>query len=85
MTVANNPVDPNQIDVGYDTSTCNASNHTVFYGLLGDYSTVITADCSIGNGGSVTTTPPPGNVWLLAGVDAQCPTVLSQDVSAICP
>jgi hypothetical protein len=65
ITVAKNSTDPNQIEVGYDTATCNASDHSVFFGLFGDFSTVTAADCSIGNSGSVTSTPPSGNVWLL--------------------
>jgi hypothetical protein len=107
ITVARNPADPGQIDVAYDTATCNASDHSLFFGLFDDFSAVTAVDCSIGNSGSVTSTPPPGNVWLLVagregaryssvgqstegersleGVAAQCPALLSQDVSASCP
>jgi hypothetical protein len=107
ITVAKDPADPHRIEVGYDTATCNASDHSVFFGLLDDFSTVTAADCSIGNSGSVTSTPPSGDVWLLVvgregaryssagpstagerslqGIDAQCPVLLSQDVSASCP
>jgi hypothetical protein len=107
VTVEKSSADPERIEVRYDTGTCNASDHSVFYGLLDDFSTVIAADCSIGNSGSVTSAPPSGNVWLLVvgregarysshgrsiegerslgGIDAQCPALSSQDVSASCP
>jgi hypothetical protein len=63
--VSKHPGDPARIDIAYDTASCNASDHAVLYGLLGDFATVTAADCSIGNGGSFTRTPPAGNVWLL--------------------
>ena len=52
------------LEIGYDLA-CNASDHTVFFGNLGDFTTVTAADCSIGNSGLATSTPPAGNVWFL--------------------
>jgi beta-glucanase (GH16 family) len=65
FTVAKDPADVEQIVVGYDTSTCYAPDHAVLFGLLGDFTTVTAADCSIGNSGSATIPSPAGNVWLL--------------------
>ena len=65
MTVAKNGADPSQLDITYDTATCNASDHSLFFGAAGDFSTVTDASCSVGGSGSVTVTPPAGDVWLL--------------------
>ena len=59
------------IDVSYDV-TCNASDHTLLFGAIGDFTTVTAADCSIGNSGTATSSPPVGDVWfLVAGREAQ--------------
>ncbi len=52
------------LQITYDTD-CNASDHAVLYGDLGDFTTVTAADCSIGNSGSALSTPPSGSVWFL--------------------
>jgi beta-glucanase (GH16 family) len=59
------------IDVFYDV-TCNASDHTLLFGALGDFTTVTAADCSIGDSGMATSSPPAGDVWfLVAGNEVQ--------------
>ncbi len=59
------------LEISYDIA-CNASDHALFFGNLGDFTTVTAADCSIGNSGSATSTPPAGNVWfLVAGTDSE--------------
>ena len=53
------------------TSACNAPDHVLLYGDLGDFTAVTAADCSIGNSGSAISTPPAGDVWfLVAGSEA---------------
>ena len=108
MTVTKNPVDPNQIEIGYDTRPATPRITRCSSVDSATSPTVTAADCSIGNCGSITSTPPAGNLWLLVarprrrallqrrsgrprasvrlpGIDAQCPALLSQDVSASCP
>ncbi len=59
------------IDVSYDI-TCNASDHSLLYGTLGDFTAVTAADCSIGSSGTATSAPPAGDVWfLVAGRGAE--------------
>lgn len=65
LRVARDPADPDRIEIGYDTVTCNAADHALLFGPIGDFSTVTAADCSVGNSGSVTSSAPAGNVWLL--------------------
>jgi hypothetical protein len=58
------------LEISYDIS-CNAPDHALFFGNLGDFSTVTAADCSIGSSGSAISTPPAGDIWfLVAGRDA---------------
>jgi hypothetical protein len=58
------------LEISYDTE-CNASDHTLLFGDLGDFTTVTAADCLIGNSGSATSTPPAGDIWfLVAGREA---------------
>ena len=59
------------LEVSYDIA-CNASDHALFFGNLGDFTTVTAADCSIGSSGSATSTPPAGDVWfLVAGSESE--------------
>jgi len=37
----------------------------LLFGNLGDFTTVTGVDCSIGNSGSATSTPPAGDLWFL--------------------
>lgn len=61
---------PDLLTVGYD-ATCNAPDHALLFGALGEFGTVVQATCSVGATGSVTLAAPPGDVWLLlAGVEA---------------
>jgi hypothetical protein len=58
------------LEISYDIA-CNAPDHALLFGGLGDFTTVTAADCSVGNSGSTTSPPPAGNVWfLVAGRDA---------------
>jgi beta-glucanase (GH16 family) len=94
------------LEISYDTG-CNAPDHALFFGSLGEFSTVAAAECSIGNSGSAGVTPPAGDVWFLVagqasgryssvgqstageravgGVEALCPSLVEQDLSATCP
>jgi hypothetical protein len=66
LTVAKSGGD---LQIGYDI-TCNASDHLLVYGSIGDFTSVTAADCSIGNSGTTTSTPPAGSIWfLVAGVE----------------
>jgi hypothetical protein len=65
MIAGKNALDSVLIDVEYDVETCNASEHVLFLGAVGDFDQVIEADCLIGNGGTHTFAPPAGDVWLL--------------------
>jgi beta-glucanase (GH16 family) len=58
------------LEISYDIE-CNASDHALLFGSLGDFTTVIAADCSIGSSGSAISTVPAGDVWfLVAGSEA---------------
>ena len=52
------------LEISYDIA-CNANDHALLFGNLGDFTTVTAADCSIGNSGSATSTPPAGDLWFL--------------------
>jgi hypothetical protein len=52
------------LEISYDI-TCNAPDHALLFGTLGDFTTVTAADCSIGYSGSATSTPPAGDLWFL--------------------
>jgi beta-glucanase (GH16 family) len=52
------------LEISYDVA-CNAPDHALLFGNLDDFGTVTAADCSIGNSGSATTTPPAGDLWFL--------------------
>jgi hypothetical protein len=54
----------NDLEISYDIA-CNANDHALLFGNLGDFTTVTAADCSIGNSGSATSTPPAGDLWFL--------------------
>lgn len=67
MTAQKNGAD---IDITYDIVACNATDHAVLFGAFGNFTDVTAADCSIGNTGNATVTPPGGNVWfLIPGVE----------------
>jgi beta-glucanase (GH16 family) len=58
------------LEITYDT-VCNASDHVLLFGDLGDFTTVTAADCFIGNSGSAISTSPAADVWfLVAGREA---------------
>jgi len=52
------------LEISYDIA-CNAHDHALLFGTLGEFTTVTAADCSIGNSGSATATPPAGDLWFL--------------------
>jgi formate-dependent nitrite reductase cytochrome c552 subunit len=61
---------PDLLDIRYDVAACNAPDHVLVFGSLGDFRTVTAASCSVGASGSFTAAAPAGDVWLLlAGVD----------------
>ncbi len=59
-----------ELTITYATGACVSSDHALFMGLIGDFGTVTSADCSIGSSGQVSIPLPAGNVWfLVAGVE----------------
>ena len=58
------------LEVSYDI-TCNAPDHALLFGNLGDFTSVTAADRAIGNSGVATSSPPSGDLWfLVAGRDS---------------
>ncbi len=56
--------------ITYPIVSCNAPDHVVLFGAIGDFSTVIGAECSVGDSGTALVTAPAGSVWfLVAGVE----------------
>jgi cysteine-rich repeat protein len=50
--------------------TCSASGHVLYFGDLGNFGTYTQANCDIGNSGSVTLSPPAGDLyWIIAGTN----------------
>jgi hypothetical protein len=64
MTATKNAGDPAMIDIAYDVS-CNAGDHVLVYGGFADFGLATDADCSIGDTGTATSTPPSGSRWFL--------------------
>ena len=70
---------PGTLLIEYDASGCNASDHALIYGALGDFQRATSVVCSIGSTGSYTTVPPTGNLWfLIAGVEGGAYSSLGQ-------
>jgi hypothetical protein len=79
MTVAPSGGAPGSLLFSYDVSSCNAADHALIIGVLGDFRSASSVVCSIGRSGSYTYTPPAGNVWfLMAGVEGGVYSSLGQ-------
>jgi hypothetical protein len=65
MTAGKSAADPDRIEIAYDVITCNASQHMLVFGVGGNFSQVVLADCLIGSSGTYTAQPPAGDVWFL--------------------
>ncbi len=79
MTVAHSDATPGALVFHYDVSTCNAADHAMIIGNLGDFQTATSVICSIGSSGAYTVTPPSGDSWfLIAGVEGTAYSSLGQ-------
>jgi hypothetical protein len=77
MTVTPAPADA--LTIHYDTAACNAADHALIIGRIGDFGTATSVVCSIGRTGSYTVPMPPGDAWfLVAGVEAGAYSSLGQ-------
>jgi len=95
MTVAPSTSVPGELVISYDVSTCNAADHVLVIGQLGDFRTVTSATCSIGSTGAFSIAPPSDNVWFaIAGVTSGAYSSIGQATSgersviglpALCP
>jgi hypothetical protein len=79
LTVAPSTTAPGSLVFRYDASGCNAADHVLIVGELGDFRTATTVVCSIGRDGTYTVTPPAGDLWfLIAGVEGAAYSSLGQ-------
>ncbi|HET9482194.1 MAG TPA: ammonia-forming cytochrome c nitrite reductase subunit c552 [Candidatus Polarisedimenticolia bacterium] len=79
--VPSGPV-PGELVLSYDIASCNAADHMLVIGSLGDFRTATSAVCSIGSSGSFTIASSPDNVWfLIAGVEDATYSSLGQSTS----
>lgn len=79
MTVAHSAATQGALVLHYDVSSCNAADHALIIGSLGDFQTATSVICSIGSSGAYTVTPPSGNAWfLIAGVEGAAYSSLGQ-------
>jgi hypothetical protein len=70
MTIAQSDAAPGALVFRYDVAHCNAADHALIVGDLGDFRTATSVICSIGSSGAYTVTPPSGSAWfLIAGVE----------------
>ena len=70
MTVAPSATVPGGLEISYDNSSCNAADHVLVIGNIGDFQTATSARCSIGSTGAYIVTSLPDNVWfVIAGVE----------------
>ena len=61
---------PGELRITYDIAACNAADHLLVMGQLGDFQNATALACSIGSTGSFVITPPGDNLWfLIAGVE----------------
>jgi formate-dependent nitrite reductase cytochrome c552 subunit len=58
---------PGALTAQFDVSKCNAADHLLVTGQLGDFQTATSVACSIGRTGTYTFAPPSGNAWFLVG------------------
>jgi hypothetical protein len=50
--------------------TCNASDHAIYFGTLGNFTSYVQAECNAGTAGSWPVTPPGGDIfWVVVGVN----------------
>jgi hypothetical protein len=50
--------------------TCDADNHAIYFGTLGNFTSYIAAECGVGMTGSWSGTPPAGDIfWVVVGVN----------------
>ena len=79
LTVTTSGGPPEELVITYDVSACNAADHMLIIGHLGNYQTATSAVCSIGRTGSYTLAPFSGGAWfLIAGVEGASYSSLGQ-------
>ena len=82
MSVAPSVTVPGELVISYEISSCNAADHMLVIGNLGDFQTATSARCSIGSTGSFTVSSLPDNVWfIIAGVENATYSSLGQATS----
>jgi formate-dependent nitrite reductase cytochrome c552 subunit len=70
MTIAPSGGPPGELLITYDISACNAADHVLVMGSIGDYQNATSVACSIDSTGAFTITPAGENVWfMIAGVE----------------
>jgi formate-dependent nitrite reductase cytochrome c552 subunit len=70
MEVARSDGGPSDVVITWDVTGCNAADHVLVIGALGDYGVAASARCSIGRSGSFTAAGVPDNAWfVIAGVE----------------
>jgi hypothetical protein len=68
MTVSDGDL-PGEIVIDWQP-TCDAHDHAIYFGSMGNYSSYIDAACDAGISGSWSVIPPGGNVfWVVVGVN----------------
>lgn len=67
MTLTRSAAVPGALDAHFDVSSCNAADHLLVTGRLGNFQAATSVDCAIGNSGNYTFTPPSGDTWFLVG------------------
>jgi len=67
MTLARAAALPGALEVRFEAASCNAADHLLVTGRLGDFQAATSVECSIGRSGTYTFTPPSGDVWFLIG------------------
>lgn len=82
LTVARPSGAPEALEIHYDVAHCNAADHLLAMGAVGDFQTATSVICSIGSTGSYTFAPPPGDIWfLVAGVEGSAYSSLGQSTT----
>lgn len=58
------------VNITYTTSTCNNIDHNIYWGTIGNYTTITGGACNVGNSGTATNVAvPSGSWWVITGND----------------
>jgi hypothetical protein len=70
LTAKRNGSDPSKVDVAFDSITCPDVNNNLYWGAIGNYTTITGGVCHLGASGSATGLAiPNGSWWVIAGTD----------------